>query len=38
MTPTTRKSIELEMTSTAYFDGVGFFKGREKINGVTPPN
>ena len=38
MTPTTRKSIELETTSTAYSDGVGFFRGRENINRATPPN
>jgi hypothetical protein len=38
MTPTTRKRIELETTSTAYSDGVGFFEGRENINRVTPPN
>jgi len=38
MTPTTRKSMELE-TSAAYSNGVGFFKGRKKhINRVTPPN
>ena len=36
--PPTRKSIELKTTSTAYSDGVGFFKGRENINRVTPPN
>src|SRR5580765_1611374 len=35
--PPTRKSIELEKTSTTYSDGVGFFKGRENINRVTPP-
>jgi hypothetical protein len=38
MTPTARKSIELETTSTAYSGGVGFFEGRENINSVTPPN
>ena len=38
MAPTTRKSIELETTSTAYSDGVGFLRGRENINRVTLPN
>jgi hypothetical protein len=38
MTPTTAKNIELETTTTAYSDSVGFFEGKDHINRVTPPN